>query len=77
METRQVTKQSGTIRFSNEYYRLSISIGGWQVGLKATKTHHAEVWFSHQLLGHIDHIARKFTPLAENLRIARTGRQKM
>jgi len=77
METRQVTKQSGTIRFSNEYYRLSISIGGWQVGLKATQTHHTEVWFSHQLLGHIDHIARKFTPLAENLRIARTRRQKM
>lgn len=77
MNVRQVTKRNGTIRFDYEYYRLSIAIGGWQVGLKATKSHHTEVWFSHQLLGHIDHKARKFTPLAENLRIARTGRQKM
>jgi putative transposase len=77
MNVRQVTKRNGTIRFDNEYYRLSGAIGGWKVGLKATRSHHTEVWFSHQLLGHIDHITRKFTPLAENLRIARTKRQKM
>lgn len=77
MKIRQVTKFNGTIRVDNERYRLSSALGGWNVGLKATKSHHTEIWFSHQLLGHIDHKVRKFKPLAENLRIARTERQKV
>ena len=77
METRQVTQKNGTIQLSNQCYRLSSSIGGWNVGLKATKSHHTEVWFSHQLLGHIDHMACKFTPMAENLRMTRKKRHKV
>ena len=63
METRRVHKQLGLISYNNEKYKLTSALGGWQVGLKAIADNHTEVWFSHQLLGHIDGSMRKFIPL--------------
>lgn len=77
MLTRKVHNCRGTIGYENEYYKLTSAIGGYTVGLKATGEHHTEVWFSHQLLGHIDHSIRKFTPIAENLRMTRKKRTQV
>lgn len=73
MTTRKVNSGNGNICVDKEYYRLSSSLGGWHVGLKRVTDHQSEVWFSHLMLGHIDHVERKFTPIAKNLRV--TGKK--
>jgi putative transposase len=70
MVSRRVHKQLGTISFEGDYYKLTSALGGWKVGLKAVESDQIEVWFSHQLLGHIDQETRQFNALAINLRIA-------
>ena len=74
MDQRKVHKNHGTIRLENESYMLSSSLGGWHVGIKSVSKTISEIWFSHLLIGHIDHAQRAFKPIAENLRV--TGKNK-
>ena len=69
MEHRKVHRQNGTFIYDKETYKLSSSISGWHVGIKRVSTEVSEVWFSHLLLGHIDHPKRSFIPIAKNLRV--------
>lgn len=77
MEVRKVHSHNGTITYQNELYKLTSALGGYTVGLRASTDHQTEVWFSHLLLGHIDHTVRTFTPVAENLRKARKESAKV
>jgi putative transposase len=77
MASRRVHKQLGTISFEREYYKLTSALGGWEVGLKAVDSDQTEVWFSHQLLGHIDQVTRQFRALKINLRTDRKEEAKV
>ena len=74
MDQRKVHRRHGSIRLDNELYMLSSSLGGWHVGIKYASKKMSEIWFSHLLIGHIDHAQRVFIPIAENLRV--TGKSK-
>lgn len=63
MIERKVQEKSGHISYENEHYKLTSSLAKWTVGIRAKNRTYSEVWFSHQLLGHINHEVRKFEPL--------------
>jgi len=69
MGRRKVHSKNGLINYENEQYKLSAAIGGWDVGIKSVSRELSEVWFSHLLIGHINHQERRFEAIAKNLRV--------
>lgn len=53
MSTRTVHAR-GSIRYHGLEYRLSTALAGWEVGISPDVNGVVEVWFAHQLLGHLD-----------------------
>lgn len=62
METRRVNAKNGSIRFHCERIPISLSLGGWNVGLGASEQARTELWFAHLLLGHLDSSTASFHP---------------
>jgi len=63
MDKRRVNAKTGVIRYCNELIKLSITLGGWDVGLAPKENDLVEVWFSRLLLGHIDLQTSSFSPV--------------
>jgi len=64
MDVRKVTrKNGGTIKYQRARYRLSETIGGWTVGLKAAPDSElTEIWFAKLFLGYINDSTESFIP---------------